>query len=77
MQKFHNSLNQEYSCTLVSVSYRFKEELIQELVKNSRAVQCMNTAYQTKIATLEREATMTREQLKKVYHQYKRERERM
>ena len=50
----------------VSSTVRFKEELIHELVKNTKTVKCLNHAYLKKIATLEKEAISLREQLTKV-----------
>lgn len=50
----------------VSLTVRFKEELIHELVKNTRTVKCLNQAYMKKIATLEKEAISLKEQLTKV-----------
>lgn len=40
----------------VSLTVTFKEELIHELVKNTRTIKCLNQAYLKKIATLEKEA---------------------
>ena len=50
---YHTSL---YHC--VSTLYRLKEELIRELVKNSRTMKGLNESYLNKIQKLERVRSM-------------------
>ena len=53
LHKHYNAISIFKQCKLFAVSLRLKEELIRELVKNSRTSKRLNETYLTKIQKLE------------------------